>query len=207
MICLLSLLFSTYSSAQYEFTHTYDIACTKIKSQARTGTCWSFATASFIETEMMRKGFKDLNLSEMFVVRNIYTDKARNYMLRQGKANFSQGSLSHDLLRIMAKNGMVTEDAYSGLLEGEKAHDHSEMEAGLKGFLDGVRNSKRLSKKWSVAFEAILDSYMGEVPASFEYGGKEFTAKSFADHLDFQSKRLQIFDLIHTSSFLSGIHT
>lgn len=188
MICMLTLLFSNISSAQYEFTHTQDIACTKVKSQARTGTCWSFATASFIETEMMRKGFSDLNLSEMFVVRNIYADKARNYMLRQGKANFSQGSLSHDLLRIMGKNGIVTEEAYSGLMPGDKSHDHSEMEAGLKGFLDGVMKSKRLSKKWPVAFEAILDSYMGELPKTFEYDGKTYTAESFADHLGFNAK-------------------
>ncbi len=170
-------------NAQYEFTHTHDISCTPVKNQARTGTCWSFATASFLETELMRQGHENLNLSEMFVVRNIYKNKARNYLLRQGKANFSQGSLSHDLIAAVKRNGIVPESVYSGLLEGENAHNHSEMEAGLKGFLDGVMKSRRLSTKWDEAFEGILDAYIGEVPSSFTYKGKSYTPKSFAEHL------------------------
>ncbi|MBT8232784.1 MAG: aminopeptidase [Saprospiraceae bacterium] len=182
IITLLST-FTLALNAQYTFTHTQELECTPVKSQARTGTCWSFATSSFIESELIRKGHADLNLSEMFVVRNIYKDKARNYVLRQGKANFSQGSLSHDLMRMMKKGGVIPEDVYSGLLEGEKKHDHSEMEAGLKGFLDGVLKQKRLSKKWPFAFEGILDAYMGSVPDKFMYNGKEHTPQSLASEL------------------------
>lgn len=182
---ILALLFVSVCSiqAQYDFTHTRDIACTGIKNQASTGTCWSFATASFLESELMRKGFKDINLSEMYVVRNIYRDKAFNYVMRQGKANFSQGSLSHDLIRAIAKHGIVTEESYSGLLNGEKAHNHTEMENGLKGFLDGIMESRRLSSKWPVAFEGILDAYLGKAPGKFAYQGKSYTPESFADYL------------------------
>ena len=148
-------------SGQYDFKHIKEIDCSSVKSQANTGTCWSFATASFLESELMRQGKGSIDLSEMYVVRNIYRDKARNYVLRQGKANFSQGSLSHDLINIIKTGGVMPEAEYSGLLAGESAHDHSEMEAGLKGFLDGVMKSKRLSKKWPQAFEAILDVYLG----------------------------------------------
>lgn len=182
--------------AQYQFTHTHDLECTPVKNQANTGTCWSFATASFIESELMRQGFKDLNLSEMYVVRNIYRDKAFNYLMRQGKANFSQGSLSHDLIRAIAKHGITTEEAYSGLINGEKAHNHGEMEAGLKGFLDGILSARSLSDKWDEAFEAILDAYMGEVPKKFEYNGKSYTAESFAEYLGINSD-----DFVNLSSF------
>jgi len=181
IVCLLILTVSL--SAQYDFTHTKDINCTPVKSQARTGTCWSFATSSFIESELMRMGHSDANLSEMFVVRNIYKDKARNYVLRQGKANFSQGSLSHDLIRIMKSGGVMPESVYSGLLKNEEKHDHSEMEAGLKGFLDGILTRKRLSKKWQNAFASILDSYIGAVPEKFMYNGKEHTPMSLANEL------------------------
>jgi len=169
--------------AQYKFNHTIDLECTSVKNQAKTGTCWSFATSSFIESELMRMNKGQHDLSEMFVVRNIYKDKARNYILRQGKANFSQGSLSHDLINIIKTGGLVPESVYSGLNEGEKSHNHSEMEAGMKGFLDGVRKSKRLSKKWPVALDALMDVYLGSAPSSFEYNGKSYTPASFASSL------------------------
>ena len=178
-----AVVLCTALTAQYTFEHTKDLACTEIKNQARTGTCWSFATASFLETELMRQGHDNLNLSEMFVVRNIYKNKARNYVLRQGKANFSQGSLSHDLIAAVHRDGIVPESVYSGLLKGEKSHDHSEMEAGMKGFLDGVIKSSRLSTKWDDALEAIMDTYLGAVPATFTHDGQEFNAQSFAQHL------------------------
>ena len=185
IICL--LLFTLGLTAQYDFTHTKDINCTPVKSQARTGTCWSFATSSFIESELIRMGHSDANLSEMFVVRNIYKDKARNYVLRQGKANFSQGSLSHDLIRIMKSGGVMPESVYSGLLKGEEKHDHGEMEAGLKGFLDGILTRKTLSKKWQPAFASILDAYIGEAPEKFMYNGKEHTPMSLAADLGLDS--------------------
>ena len=177
------LFFAIGLHAQYEFTHIKEIDCTDIKSQANTGTCWSFATASFLESELMRQGKGATDLSEMYVVRNIYRDKARNYLLRQGKANFSQGSLSHDLINIIRTSGVMPESEYSGLLSGENRHDHSEMEAGLKGYLDGVMKSKRLSKKWPQAFEAIMDTYLGPVEDKFEVDGKQYTPQAYADFL------------------------
>ena len=111
----------------YEFKMVDKIECTPVKSQGKTGTCWSFATSSFLESEVIRKGKGYHDLSEMFVVRNVYKDKAKNYVLRQGKANFSQGSLSHDLINVAQKYGVVPESVYSGKLDGAEKHDHGEM--------------------------------------------------------------------------------
>ncbi len=183
LITFLAIAMSLSLNAQYTFTHTKDIDCSPVKNQNRTGTCWSFATASFIESELVRMGKGQHDLSEMFVVRNIYKDKALNYLLRQGKANFSQGSLSHDLMRMMKREGVMPESVYSGLLAGEKGHNHSEMEAALKGFMDGVMTSKNPSAKWKSAFEGILDAYIGECPKTFNYQGKETDAKSLAQEL------------------------
>lgn len=183
LIVIVLLTLSGNISAQYKFKAEKLVDNSEIKNQARTGTCWSFATASFIESELLRTNKGNVNISEMFIVRNIYKDKARNYILRQGKANFSQGSLSHDLIRMASKVGMVPESAYSGLVGDETSYDHSEMEKGLKGFLDGVKESKQLSTKWPMAFDCILDTYMGAAPEQFEYEGKKYTASTFATSL------------------------
>ncbi len=180
-IVFVSISFFTF--AQYNIKPVEKLECTSIKSQDRTGTCWSFATASFLESEVIRMGKGTVDLSEMFVVQNVYKDKAKNYLFRQGKANFSQGSLSHDLIRVLKDNGVMPESVYSGKLKGDFVHDHGEMESGLKGFLDGIVKQKQLSNRWPIAFNAIMGSYMGSYPNQFTYEGKSYTPKTFAASL------------------------
>lgn len=175
------------AQAQYQFTDEVDIERSEIKNQQRTGTCWSFATTSFIESELLRMGKGKIDLSEMYNVRMIYTDKAKNYVLRQGKANFSQGSLAHDVLRTISAHGLIPESAFTGLAEGDEVYDHSELEAGLKGFLDGVISTKRPSSHWMPAVKSILDNYLGTCNTEFSYEGKSYNPKSFAKMLGFSS--------------------
>jgi bleomycin hydrolase len=130
----------------------------------------------------MGKG--NLDLSEMYIVRNIYQDKARNYMLRQGSAAFSQGALAHDLIRMISIAGVMPESSYTGLVGADSVYNHEEMEAGLKGYLDGVRSQKKLSQTWPTAFSGILDAYMGVVPESFTVNGKKTNALDYAKSLE-----------------------
>lgn len=183
LLLIIALIWAGQLSAQYQFTPKENLKCTSIKNQQRTGTCWSFSTVSFLEAELLRMGEEQHDLSEMYIVRNIYKDKARNYVLRQGKANFSQGSLNHDVMRALNMGGIIPEEAYSGKLPGENIHDHSEMERALKGMLDGILKGKRLSDKWMGAFSCILDNYMGAVPETFTYKGKSYTPASFTESL------------------------
>lgn len=196
LILTFILSVSTHSIGQYEFTDVNNIECTQIKSQDRTGTCWSFATSSFLESELIRQGYNNPNLSEMFAVRNIYRDKAYNYIYRQGKANFSQGSLSHDVMRAFKMYGAVPEAAYPGRSSAEDPHNHSEMERALKGLLDGVRKGKSLSPKWKDAVDAVLDVYLGPAPDKFMEGGVTHTAESYA-----KSLKINPDDYVSLSSF------
>lgn len=187
LVCLInSMLFAQAENkpaTTYEFESVKNLSCTPIKNQQRTGTCWSFSTISYLEAELLRMGKEEYDLSEMYIVRNIYQDKARNYVLRQGKANFSQGSLNHDVMRALAANGIVPESVYDGKAEGDKVHNHSEMEAVMKGFLDGLLTKKSLSDKWGKAFNCIMDVYMGEVAEEFTYKGTTYTPQTFAASL------------------------
>ena len=183
VILALTVAFTVNAMAQYDIQVTDKIACTSVKNQQRTGTCWSFSTISFLESELMRMQKKAYDLSEMHIVRTIYKDKARNYVLRQGKANFSQGSLAHDVIRAFAMGGVVPESVYDGIAEEGSGHNHSDMEAALKGMLDGIIKQKRPNSKWQQGMDALMDVYMGAVPAEFEVEGKSYNAKSYAESL------------------------
>jgi bleomycin hydrolase len=180
--------------AQYVFDDVVRLDHTAVKSQDKTGTCWSYATTSFIESELIRLGQGNIDLSEMFFVRNIYKDKARNYVLRQGKANFSQGALAHDMIRAFDENGAVPESIYSGK-RGNDKHNHSEMARVIKATIDAVMEGSP-SQWWPDAVDAILDAYMGEDPANFEVNGKTYTPKSYG-----QSFSLNLDDYVNLTSF------
>jgi bleomycin hydrolase len=77
LILTLSALFNT-SSAQsiYSFTPLVEIEATSVKSQGRTGTCWSYSTSSFLESEAARISGNVVDISEMATVRYTYPLKA-----------------------------------------------------------------------------------------------------------------------------------
>ena len=89
----------------YEFTIQHQVECSDVKSQGSTGTCWCFATTSFIESELLRQEKGEHDLSEIFVVKNVYLNKAHNYLRRQGKTNFGEGALAHDYIRAASEHG------------------------------------------------------------------------------------------------------
>ncbi len=171
------------TAQEYKFTTINDIENTQVKSQGRTGTCWSFSTTSFLESEIIRLTGKNIDLSEMYTVRNTYSDKASNYLYRQGKAQFSEGGLGHDVINSVAKYGLVPEQVYTGLDLGQDKHNHAEVVVVLKSMLDAyIKNpAKELSPKWKKATEGVLNVYLGEKKDRFVFEGKEYTPKSFAE--------------------------
>lgn len=176
--------------AQYKFTHEQEMACTSIKSQGNTGTCWSFSTISFLESELIRQGKKSVDLSEMYIVRNIYLDKAQNYLLRQGKANFSQGSLAHDVIRAMEMKGLMTESNYTGK-KINNTYNHGQLEKELKALLDNAIKDKKIRATWREKANDLLDQHMGALPIDFSAEkAKGFTKKIAInpdDYLSFTS--------------------
>ena len=172
---------------EYTFDVKVNLEHTDVKSQDRTGTCWCFASASFIESELLRQGKGAHNLSEMFVVNNVYFDKAQNFLLRKGKAQFGEGALAHDFLNAAGRHGMVPEEVYSGLTNGSRTHDHAEMAAVLEGMLKSIVDRRRLSDDWDDAYRAVVNTYLGELPEEFSYQGKTYTPKSFAESMGFNA--------------------
>lgn len=167
----------------YKFTDVIDLDATSVISQGNTGTCWSFSTSSFIESEIIRLTGKSVDISEMFNVRNTYPKKADNYVYRQGKAQFSEGGLAHDVFNSVRDYGLVPNDAYNGLMGDKTNHNHAEMVSVLTAMLDVyIKNPGRsLDPKWREAFSSVLDVYLGKNLTEFNYEGKKYTPIQFAE--------------------------
>lgn len=169
----------------FVFTDVKVNPTTSVKDQNKSGTCWSFSGLSFLEDELLKKGKGEYDLSEMYVARQCYIDKAVNFVRYYGKTNFGEGGGLLDIPYVYNKYGMMPESAYDGLEYGEEKHDHGELAAVLTAYLNEiVKNpNKKLSTAWLKGYIGILDAYLGEVPETFEYDGKTYTPRSFADEL------------------------
>jgi bleomycin hydrolase len=172
----------------HEFTMLFNVETTPVKHQGKTGTCWNFATQSFLETELIRMDKGEYDLSEMYMVRNIYPIKAGKYIRYHGLTGFNEGGQAHDVLISMDKYGLVPEEVYPGKNSTDELHNHSEMVAVLKGSMDAVIGKEgKISNNWKYVCESVLDIYLGEKSETFGYDGKEYTPRSFADELDINS--------------------
>ena len=188
-------------STGFKFTDIKTVKSTPVKDQNKSGTCWSFSGIGMLEDEILRKGGPETDLSEMFVVRNCYIDKAKRLMRMYGDSNFAQGGQVGDVLYVLDKYGAMPEEAYAGLNYGDKKHSHYEMAEAMDGYLRGVlRNAKKkgnhLTDAWLPGFIGILDAYFGPVPEKFTYKGKEYTPESYAASLGLNPK-----DYIGITSF------
>ena len=181
-LILVLLFISCVVSAQVssDLTLVKKSEFTPVKNQANTGTCWSFSTTSLIESTGIKNGVGEFDLSEMFTVRGIYAEKAKNYILRQGSAQFGPGGLGHDVIRAIANYGAMPESVYSGLMLGVKNHDHSRMDAQLKSYLDSLLQKRPVPANWMVGFQNIMDEHLGKAPETFTYREKQYTPQSFA---------------------------
>ena len=185
-LVILLLLVSTLANSQetgYIFTMKKDLACTPVKNQSSTSTCWCFSGISLFESELLRMGKKPYDLSEMYIVRHTYEKKADMYARMHGNSTFAGGGEYGDLLNGSREVGLVPDIDYTGLNYGEIRHNHSEMDAALKGYMDGVLKSSKLTTAWLRGLNGILDAYLGKIPANFTYEGKNYTPVSFMKEL------------------------
>ncbi len=205
MLSCFILLFFLRLAAQetrkepYQFTSIKQIAATPVKSQDRTGTCWAFSSASFLESEMLRTGKSEHNFSEMFVVRHIYRQKCENYVRRQGSTRLGEGGLSHDFFNAVSAHGLAPETVYPGRKNPGKPYNHAQLEKNVINLCDElVRQAKsgNLSERWMSRVDSLLDTEFGPVPEKFTYGGANYTPETYRDWLGIQSG-----DYLHLTSF------
>ena len=171
----------------YKFTPVKVLEISPVQDQAMTGTCWSFSGTGFLDSEVYRLTGKRVLLSPLYSVAQGYKDKARAYVRYQGHNNFGQGGSFYDVLAVLESRGVVPFEEYTGLLAGQTRYNHNELEALAKGYLDTIvkemMKANHRSPSWAEGFDGIIDSYLGKMPETFKFDGKEFTPASFAEYL------------------------
>jgi bleomycin hydrolase len=166
-------------SVVYEFTSVVDLSTTCVKDQYRSGTCWAFSGLSFLESELIRLGKGEHDLSDMWLVKKDYHVRAIDYVRWQGAKNFGGGAESNNVFDRIKDSGIVPEK------NGEKSHVPGEMDFLLEAYIKAVVKNKnrKLTTVWLKGFDGILDAYLGEDVETFTYKGKGYTPISFRDEL------------------------
>lgn len=195
-IALLSFVCSI-SAQNYDFQTLKDIDTEPVISQGITGTCWSFSSTSFLEAEIIRITGKKIDLSEMYNVRHTYPKKAWSFIMRQGKAQFGEGGLNHDVINSAKLAGMVPQSVYPGLVGTSSKYDHSKMVEELEVIVKKYANPEvKLNPIWKSEVNAVLDKYMGQDISKFTFEGKKYTPKSFLE-----MTQLKLDDYVTITSF------
>ena len=181
IVIMPSLLFA--QERAYQITDDVVVPHTSVKNQSRSGTCWCFAGIGMVEAEILRKYNVEVDLSEMYLVRWAYANKFEKYVRMQGTCNFSPGGEVFDVLYAINENGMMTEEAYNGLVLGEGIHNHGELHSVLAeyGKIVNKQHNGKISKAWPAMVQSVLDVYLGTTPETFEFEGSQYDAKSFAE--------------------------
>ncbi|EGD33851.1 MULTISPECIES: aminopeptidase C [unclassified Capnocytophaga] len=164
----------------YQIKPVFAIGVTDVKDQGHSGTCWSYAGSSFLESEMMKKKKQPVDLAEIYTARKTYLEKAINYLRMHGALTWGDGGELHDVINIYRKYGAVPQSAYSGLINGATKNDFKEMQKDLESYLKEIVTSEKVPANWKEVFEQKMDSYIGAVPKTFMYNGKMYTPETFA---------------------------
>ncbi|MEO0059149.1 MAG: hypothetical protein RLZZ312_796 [Bacteroidota bacterium] len=173
---------SEKSKENFKFIDIINLANTSVKAQGSSGTCWSYATNSFLESEMIRIGKAPVELSQIFSARNAYVEKGKNYVRMHGAITLGDGGALHDVPNMLKKYGAVPQEVYTGLNYGTNKNKFGEMAAISEAVLAAVVKNPNgeLTPNWEKAYAAVLDSYLGQVPQNFNFKGKNYTPQTFA---------------------------
>ena len=192
LFCVSGMAQEANKEEGFVFTTVKENPVTSVKNQNRAGTCWCYSTLAFIESELIRMGKGEYDLSEMYIVHNTYLDRADKAVRTHGDVSFSQGGSFYDVLYGMKAFGLVPEaEMRPGVMYGDTLSVHNELTAVsdavvaaiAKGKLRSLQKDNNNQMLWKKAITAIHDIYLGERPEKFTYNGKEYTPKSFYESL------------------------
>jgi bleomycin hydrolase len=152
-----------------------------VLNQGSTGTCWSFATTSFLESEIVRKGYPETDLSEMYFVYHAWMNRAKKYLLYHGNNNLGQGGQAHDVMDVLRVHGMVRQEDYPGLLVDGR-YNHRDLTAEIKAETERLNGSRNGFTSGDLEnLKNILNDHLGKLPLSISTGDGVLSPVEFRD--------------------------
>jgi len=169
--------------AELELLAPDTVTCTPIKNQYMSSTCWSFSSTSLLESELLKAGKEETDLSEMFVARYSMVRKIQRHLKLKGSNFFTPGGQFHDMIWVLKNMGMVPEEAYPGIVKGALNHNHEKLDTVLSRFVKACLSSgvTELSQRQQSFVDSVLDHYLGVVPQEFIYKGRTYTPHTFVE--------------------------
>jgi len=168
-------------------------------SQGFSGMCWCFSATSFFESEVYRLTKREIKLSELYTVYWEYVEKARRFVKERGNSAFGEGSEANAVPRIWRKYGVVPASAYTGLLPGQKFHDHEAMFREMRDYLMSLKQSNAWNEETVVGtIRSILDHYLGRPPEAVQADGKSITPLAYLTDV----VRLRLDDYVEIMSLM-----
>ncbi|PKP00599.1 MAG: aminopeptidase [Bacteroidetes bacterium HGW-Bacteroidetes-8] len=196
ILLLIAITSQSVIAQGYNFTDVKRNSATPVKNQASSGTCWSYATAAFLESELLRTGKGEFDLSEIYIVRYNYLKRMDDNYLRQGKGNLGQGSLAHMFTNGVEEFGIVPQEVYSGINYDSPVNNHKEVNKFINAISAAAVELKQRSPEYYKLINSLMDIYFGAVPQTFTYKGKSYTPVGFAKFLG-----LNMSDYVEITSF------
>jgi bleomycin hydrolase len=170
-------------------------------SQGNTGTCWCFSATSYFESEIVRLGGPKIKLSEIYTVYWEYVEKARRFVKERGNSAFEEGSEANAVARIWKSYGVIPAEAYTGLTQGRKYHNHEPMIQEMKTYLASVKSNNAWNESTVIStIRTILDFYLGAPPSQVVWNGKTYTPVQFLSDVT----RLKLDDYVDILSYLQA---
>ena len=185
LLCVAALSIALCAQDGFQFSTIKENPITSIKNQNRSGTCWSYSGLALLESELLRMGKGEHELAPMFVAHHTYQDRGVNYVRFYGEAPLGQGGSFYDVIYCLKRYGIAPQQIYKGIEYGDSLPNHNELELLMTATLKAIGNSKikPLSPVWKNAYIGILDAYMGKIPETFQWQGKDYTPLSYAQSL------------------------
>lgn len=203
-LMLLTVALSASAQEVKKFTTVRELPITSVKNQYRSGTCWDFATLGYLESEILRKTGRTVDLCEMFVVSKDYMDCATHYVRMHGFSQISEGGSCDDVIDVIRRHGICPEDAMPapGSLTGDSLANFKvffpELERTVSRIVwsqgkpelnrytaeeQAPLRNKEPVPHWRDSVQAVIDRYVGKCPETFVFEGKTYTPLSFAESL------------------------
>src|SRR5690348_783993 len=91
----------------FQFTTVVNAEGAPVEDQGASGTCWSYSTNSFLESEMIKAGGPAIHLAPIYTARCAYLEKAVNYVRMHGAISWGDGGEPHDVVNMYAKYGTM----------------------------------------------------------------------------------------------------